>query len=79
VGAAAQLLREVAEAQHAHAVAVLLPEHRERARRDRLAVRHLLDDCRRVRLDPAVDEIFDLLLLSRVLCASWLKSKPGGV
>ena len=42
VRAAAQLGRELAHAHHAHAVAVLVAEERQRARLDGVVVRHLL-------------------------------------
>src|SRR5262245_12885133 len=59
VRATAELRREVAEGDHAHLVAVLLLEDRDRAGRHRVGVRHLAQARGGVLLDPPVHQILD--------------------
>ena len=65
VRAAAQLHREVADAQHAHVVLVLLAEQRHRAGGDRAFVVHHLRFGRRVAADLRVHQVLDLPQLVR--------------
>src|SRR5690606_24136676 len=80
VRAAAELGREVAEPEHAHPVAVLVAEERERAGRDRLVVRHLADLGVDVAADLVVDELLDrreLLRLDRLVVRE-VEAQPIG-
>ena len=64
VRAAAQFRRELADLEHADAVAVLFAEQRHRAAVDRLVVGHLRRVGRRVAADLLVDPLLDLPQLS---------------
>ena len=65
VRAAAELRREVAELQHAHLVAVLVAEERERAGGDRFVVGQHANVGVVVQAHLLVDERFDLLAAAR--------------
>ena len=80
VRAAAQLDREIAHPHHAHEVAVLVAEERERAGLERVVVGHLLDGDVGVLADARVDFLFDrrqVAVADRTLMAKSKRRRSG--